>query len=96
MLVAKKQTAEKKRKQVPQFSTFAMSDYGELAPSASDLLEWIVQQFRIKCEKAGKRVDGVSALNLVREFRSKLYVDVQFALAAGCGEMLCRVGQAWG
>ena len=96
VLVAKKQTAEKKRKQVPQFTAFAMSDYGELAPSASDLLEWIVQQFRVKCEKIGKRTDGVPTLELVRDFRRKLYAGVQFAVAAGCGEMLCRAGQAWG
>lgn len=95
VLVAKKQAAEKKRKQVPQFAAFAMSDYGELAPMAADLLEWIVQQFRGNCERAGKHTDGVSPLERVRDFRRRLYGGVQFAVAAGCGEMLCRAGQAW-
>jgi len=95
VLIAGKQTAEKKRKQVPQFATFAMSDYGEVAPMAADLLEWIVQQFRVKCEQDDKRADGISPLERVRDFRRRLYGGVQFAVAAGCGEMLCRAGQAW-
>jgi hypothetical protein len=96
VLVGKKQAVEKKRKQAPRFAAIAVSDYGELAPMATDLMEWLVQQFRIKCEQAGKRPDGVSALDRVREFRRKIYAGVQFAVAAGCGEMLCRAGQAWG
>ena len=95
VLVAKKQAAAKKRKQVPQFSAFAMSDYGELAPMAVDLMEWLVQQYRLKCEQAGKMSDGVPPLDRVRSFRQKLYTSVQFAVAAGCGEMMCRAGEAW-
>jgi hypothetical protein len=96
VLVGKKQAVEKKRKQAPRFAAVAVSDYGELAPMASDLMEWVVQQFRLKCEQAGKRSDGVSALELVRDFRRKIYAGVQFAVAAGCGEMLCCAGRAWG
>jgi hypothetical protein len=96
VLVGKKQAREKKRKQEPRFAAIAVSDYGELAPMATDLMEWIVQQFRLKCEQAGKRADGISALDRVRDFRRKLYTGVQFAIAAGCGDMLCRAGQAWG
>ena len=54
LLVAKKQTAEKKRRQVPTFWTFAVSDYGELAPAAADLVEWLVLQYRQKREREGK------------------------------------------
>ena len=95
VLVGKKQAAEKKRKQAPHFAAFAVSDYGELAPMAADLLEWLVQQFRLKEEQAGKRSDGISVLDRVRDFRRKIYAGVQFAVAAGCGDMLCRAGQAW-
>jgi len=94
--VGKKQATEKKRKQAPHFAAFAVSDYGEVAPMAADLLEWIVNQFRLKCEQAGKRSDGLKPLDQVRDFRRKLYTGVQFAIAAGCGEMICRAGQAWG
>ena len=73
-----------------------MSDYGEIAPMAADLMEWLVQQFRLKCDQAGKKADGVSVLDRTRDFRRKLYNGVQFALAAGCGEMMCRAGAAWG
>lgn len=94
--VGKKQFGEKKRKQAPKFAAIAVSDYGELAPMATDLLEWIVQQFRIKCELAGKGPDGVPPLDLVRDFRRKLFTNMQFAVAAGCGEMICRAGLPWG
>jgi hypothetical protein len=50
VLVGKKQAVEKKRKQAPRFMAIAVSDYGELAPMAVDLMEWLVQQFRLKCE----------------------------------------------
>ena len=81
---------------MPKFTAFAISDYGEIAPMAVDLMEWLVQQFRVKCEASAKRVDGVTALDSVRDFRRRLYTGVQFALAAGCGEMMCRAGQPWG
>ena len=95
LLVAKKQAVEKKRKQAPVFSTFAMSDYGEMAPEAVALQEWLVNQYRRKCEQDGPRADGCKTVDLVRVFRYKLRIGVQMALAAGCGEMLCRAGQAW-
>ena len=72
-----------------------MSDYGEIAPMAADLVEWMVQQFRAKCGQDGKRADGVSPLDRVRDYRRRVYAGVQFAVAAGCGEMVCRAGQPW-
>ena len=94
--VAKKQTTEKKRKQVPVFSTFAISDYGELAPDAADFTEWLVNQYKLKVERDGKRSDGCKPLELVRDFRHRLRIGIQLAVASGCGEMLCRAGHAWG
>ena len=66
-----------------------------MAPAATDLQEWIVNQYKIKCEQAGRRADGCKAADLVRDFRHRLRIGVQMAVAAGCGEMLCRAGQAW-
>jgi hypothetical protein len=94
--VATKQAAEKKRRQAPSFSAFAVSDYGEFSPSALDLQEWLVNQFRAKVEQAGKRADGCKPVDLVRDFRQRLRLEVQLAIAAGCGEMLRKAGQAWG
>lgn len=96
LLVAKKQAAEKKRKQVPTFFTFAVSDYGEVAPLAADLQEWLVTQFWSQCEKSGKRLDGCKVLDLVRDFRYRLRIGIQLAVAAGCGEMISKAGRAWG
>ena len=94
--VAGRQVKEAKRKQAPVFAAMAMTDYGEVGPKSTDLLEWIVVQFKLKAEAAGKRADGCTVLQLVRDFKRTLYVDVQIALAAGCGRMLCDVGQVWG
>ena len=66
-----------------------MTDYGEVGPHSKDLLEWIVHQFKIKCEDEGRRSDGCVA-SLVRDFRNELHTNVQMAIAAGCGEMLRR------
>jgi hypothetical protein len=62
---------------------------------ATDLLEWIVFQFRGKCEREGPRADGCKVLDLVRDFRHRLRIGLQLAIAAGCGEMLHRAGRAW-
>jgi hypothetical protein len=96
LLVAKKQAVEKKRKQAPTFFTFAMSDYGEMAPVAVEFQEWLVSQYRSKCEREGRRADGCKTLDLVHDFRHRLCIGIQLAVASGCGEMLRRAGQAWG
>ena len=95
LFVAQKQAREKKRVQAPSFSTFAVSDYGEVAPVAGEVQEWLVNQFRVKCERAGDRADGCKTMDLTRDFRNRLRLGVQMAVAAGCGEMLCRAGRAW-
>ena len=50
---------------------------------------------KIKCESEGRRSDGCSVASLVRDFRNELHTNVQMAIAAGCGEMLRRVGHFW-
>jgi hypothetical protein len=96
IMVAKKQHIDGKRTSVPTFAPFVVSDFGELAPAAVDLQEWIVDQFRRKCIKHGTRADGCSTLELVRQFRHKFKVSVQFAMAAGLGAMIQAAGQPWG
>ena len=96
LLVAKKQHADRKRFSLPTFTPFAVSDFGELSPAATDLQEWIVEQFRRKCAKDKSRADGCSTSDLVRQFRHKFKVDIQFAIAAGLGAMIQAAGQPWG
>jgi hypothetical protein len=88
VMVAKKQHADKKRFSLPTFIPFAVSDIGELSPAASDLQEWIVEQYRRKCAKEKSRADGCSTSDLVRH--------IQFAIAAGLGAMIQVAGQPWG
>lgn len=95
-MVAKKQHVDGKRNSLPTFAPFVVSDFGELAPAAVDLQEWIVDQFRKKCIKNGARADGCSTVDLVRQFRHKFKVSVQFAMAAGLGAMIQAAGQPWG
>jgi hypothetical protein len=94
VLVAKKQTVEKKRSRAPSFCTFAVSDYGELSPSAADLVDWLVSLYRAKCESE-TRSDGCKPLELVFAYRYRLRLGLQLALAAGCGEMIHRAGHLW-
>ncbi len=96
VMVAKKQHADKKRFSLPTFTPFAVSDIGELSPAASELQEWIVEQYRRKCAKDKSRADGCSTSDLVRQFRHKFKTDIQFAIAAGLGAMIQAAGQPWG
>jgi len=90
--VARKQALEQKRQAVPTFHTFAISDYGELSPAAKEMIDWLVSCYWAKCSRES-RTDGTSTLSLVRDYRYRLRLCLQLALAAGCGEMLCnRVG----
>ena len=54
--VAKRQTLEGRRRKEPVFAAFAVTDYGEVGPHSKDLLEWIVHQFKLKCERVGAEV----------------------------------------
>ena len=93
VMVAKKQYTDKKRFSLPTFTPFAVSDIGELSPAASELQEW---KYRRKCAKDKSRADGCSTSDLVRQFRHKFKLDIQFAIAAGIGAMIQAAGQPWG
>jgi len=55
--VAQKQTKEKKRLQCPTFTSFIVSDFGDLSPAAVELQEWIVTAFAKKCGKDLEQMD---------------------------------------
>lgn len=93
--IAKKQAQQKKRRQAPVFSAFCVSDFGELSPSAFNMLDWLVDKRRSLAEQAGPRADGVKPLEIVCQFKHRLRMDIQMAIAAGSGEMFRAAGQAW-
>ena len=99
MMVAAKQHLDGKRSFLPTFCPFVVSDFGELAPTAVDLQEWLVNQYRQRCIKQTKharRSNGCSTEDLVQQFRHKLKIGVQFAVASGLGNMIQAAGQpAW-
>lgn len=95
VFMAKQQKAQNKRISIPTFTPFVISDCGELSPMAFELQEWIVEQYRRKCAKVSPRADGCTVPDLVRQFRHKLRVDIQLALAAGLGAMINAAGLAW-
>ena len=96
VLVASKQYTDGKRGTLPTFVPFVVSDLGELAPSAVDLQEWLVNQYRLRCIKLGPRSDGCTTSDLVRSFRHRLKIGVQTAIAAGLGSMIQAAGLPWG
>jgi len=49
-----------------------------------------------KYAKEKSRADGCSTSDLVRQFRHKFKIDIQFAIAAGLGAMIQVAGQPWG
>ena len=85
-----------KRSTLPTFVPFVVSDFGELAPAAIDLQEWIVNQYSVRCIKLGRRADGCSTDDLVRSFRHRFKIGVQMAIATGLGAMIQAAGQPWG
>ena len=71
--IAKKQTQQKKRQQAPLFAAFSVSDFGELSPAATELLDWLVDHTDTCVKEWGPDLmDGCKPLELVREFKRKL------------------------
>ena len=95
-MVATKQYADAKRASLPKFTPFIVSDFGEISPAATELQEWIVEQYRVRLKKQGRRDDGCSSSELVRQFRHKFKVGIQLAIASGLGAMIQAAGQPWG
>ena len=96
VLVAAKQRMEGKRSSLPAFTPFVVSDFGEMSPAAVGLQEWLVDQYRHRTAKLGPRSDGCATEQLVRQFRHKLKIGIQLAIAAGMGNMVQAAGQPWG
>jgi hypothetical protein len=94
--VAQKQTNEKKRIQCPTFTSFIVSDFGDISPAAIELQEWLVTAFAKKCEREGARADGCNSADLIRSFRQRFKLNVQLAIASGLGGMLLTAGQPFG
>ncbi len=93
--VAKKQKVDGTRTSVPTFYPFVVSSCGELAPKAYEVQEWLVIQYKRKCVKEGRRRDGRTTTELVRDFRHRLKMAVQTAAAVGIGLMIQNAGVAW-
>ena len=88
-MIAAKQHLDGKRSTLPAFVPFVVSDFGELAPVAVDLQEWIVNQYRIRCVKLGRRSDGCSTDELVRSFRHRFKIGVQMSYRDRCYDSGC-------
>ena len=93
VLVAQKQTKEGKRVRNPVFSPFVVSDNGEFGPLALKFQEWLVGCYK-DLIIAKPRDDGLKLNDLVRDFRRRFRLTVQFAMAAGIGGMINTAGHA--
>ena len=94
--VANRQTAEGKRLCKPIFSPCAVSTTGELGAGANLLQEWIVNQYHAKCKRSAHRSDGLTVNELVRTFRHKFKLNLQFVIAVGMGNLILQAGLACG
>ena len=56
------------------------------------LREWIITQFQVKCKKDGPRADGLTAKELICDFRHRLKVQLQFSVGVGMGNLICAAG----
>ena len=92
LCVAARQVLEGKRQRKPIFAPFAMSSTGDFGPEACLLLEWLIAQFRLSCSRDGSRADGLTTKERVTDFRHRLTLDLQFAMAIGNGNMICAAG----
>lgn len=94
--VADKQFYDRQRTSKPGFIPFAMSTAGELGPDAHSLIAWLIDKFRLKCKAQGRRADGMTVRELVADFHRRLRVTLQFAMAAGMGQLIAEAGTATG
>ena len=69
-----------------------MSTTGELGTGANALQEWIVNKFYAKCKASSHRADGLTTKELVRDFRHRLKINLQFAIAVGMGNLTLSAG----
>jgi len=73
------------RSQRPHFVAFVITNTGELGNEATDLVEWLVAQYKAKCLRSAPRDDGLTTKELVSLFRKQLYLNIQMELANGVG-----------
>ena len=95
LVVTKRQYTQRKRKQAPSFSPFALADNGELGPSAISFQEWLVERYRKHIVAEPPHIDELDSQALIRSFRHRLKLSVQIALASGYGAMLNSAGGPW-
>ena len=92
LLVAETQYRQRVRRSPPVFSAFAVSTTGELSPDANLLVSWITWKFKEKCRKAGPRPDGLTSREMVIDYKHRLRVALQFAVASGMGDIIREAG----
>jgi hypothetical protein len=94
VLVAQRQCKLGRRAKAPMFSPFVVADTGELGPAASDFISWLTLKYK-RHHKGLVRTDGRSLKELLADFRFKLKVSLQIAVASGLGAMILSAGQPW-
>jgi len=79
---------------MPTFVPFVVADTGELGQEAATLIDFLVAKYK-KHVRGKVRTDGLTTKELVSEFRNRLKLSVQFAIASGLGAMVAAAGQPW-
>ena len=92
LTIAAKQALDGKRQDTPQFSGAACSLFGTFSQDLTDLVEWLAKAYARKLQREGDRDDGCEAPRLTAQFRNRLNLRLQAAIARGTARMLLTAG----
>ena len=88
LTIAAKQALDGKRQDTPQFSGAACSLFGTFSQDLTDLVEWLAKAYARKLQREGPRDDGCESPRLTAQFRNRLNLRLQSAIARGTARML--------
>jgi hypothetical protein len=92
LAVATAQHAHRLRPSLPVFHAFVMSTLGELGPGSIAVQEFLLACYARRLRREGPRRDGLTKSFLTAQFRSKLRIGLQVAVAKGCAQMSLNAG----
>ena len=92
LAIARAQHNRRLRASLPEFGAFVISTLGELAPDVIVVQEFLLACYARKLRREGERRDGYTKKVLTAQFRTKMRIGLQVAVARGCAQMSINAG----